>query len=230
MLRLWLHCSYFGSSVGFQLGFVDYADGGITASHLVKGEIDPVLERWFYAQSLHSAKGKLPEKNTFIMAEKYPANEKDSNNLVINLAWETDDRDIYKAICAYFQSKHKDDIVSDMSECLIVDNTEASFGLTVSKEKLTALIGSILQTKHTENEAEYFQIGSVTGQSTTIPNKLRLETIYRNKKYKATEISPGLGLYRIEEETPVFAQKKTLILSVVLVIMICCAIFLWVKR
>lgn len=220
MLRLWLYCSYTGSPVGFQLGFVDYDAKGMEKDILTAGsdKVDPLLKRCFFAQGVHGAEGCVPEKNIYILVKKLPIGEVNDRKLNVNLAWETDNTDLFKRLKAYFHDGKDEDIFSSVSNFLILDESETEFGFYFDRSKLWKWKESIINTSPREDGLKGFRIKANIGQSNTLPSKLRLEKIYPDKGY---QVKPIEGNWYSLEQRPLSANvKKKIILLIVLAIVL----------
>ncbi len=199
MLRLWLYCSYTGSPVGFQLGFVDFDAKEMEKDTLTFGEdeADPLLKRCFFTQGVHGAEGRVPEKNIYILVKKLPVENGDGVNLNVNFAWETNNLEWFQCIHTYFRGKEDKEIFSKISTCLIADESEIEFGFHFDRSKLCAWKNSIIDTPPNEECFKGFKIRANMGQSNTLSGKLRLEKIYPNKGY---QVKPIVGdWYSIEQ-------------------------------
>ncbi|MBR0281878.1 MAG: hypothetical protein IJQ81_09830 [Oscillibacter sp.] len=242
-MKVWFYCSYSGSPVGFQLGYVDTESLSEGENRLVAGTPHPLLNRCLSYQGVKEAFGKIPATNSYVAVR--PISRLEGDRVYLNFAFETDSAIEFASIVQYMDTyrTHDRDLFDIMLPTVIEDTRDSSFGIHVNGRELQKVIRGMLQPPASAPwKGEFYVRTKDPEQGEALAENLRLAKIYRDaapavlpdteRESTWSVIREKGELARIEQEgvSSPFPGRKAVIIAVAVLFLILIAFMILMNR
>ena len=180
-MKVWFYCSYSGSPVGFQLGYVDTESLSEAENHLVAGTPNPLLNRCLSYQGVKEAFGKIPGTTSYVAVR--PVSRREDDRVYLNFAFETDDATEFASVVRYMDKyRERDrDLFDIMLPTVIEDVRDSSFGIHVNGRELQKVIKAMRQSPASVAwTGEFYVCTKDPEQGRELAENLRLAKIYHD--------------------------------------------------
>ena len=198
-MRVWFYCSYSGSPVGFQLGFVD-ADR--LSETLREGAPPRLLDRCLSYQGVREAFGEIPSSSERhdaprVWAAVRPISRREEDTAYLNFAFETEDKDEFRHILGFLEQYRDRDaaLYQKMRPLIREERGDSAFGIRVNTAELEKVLKEVRGAAAggaLKNGDGFCVRTHNAAQGKALRENLRLDRIYPEIHYDFQPV-PALG-------------------------------------
>ncbi len=211
-MKIWIYCSYEGSPVGFQLGYVEsdqLPESGVV--QLKPDSTGSLINRLFSYQGVLEAYGKAPESNTYVAIR--PIAREPGDTSYLNFAFETEDEIEASCIESFLKSyRNRDrDLYHLLLPAVVENQQDYKFGLCIDAQVMIKVVKEIRNAgmgAPVSNRLYVRTRNAVEGEE--LPTKLHLSSVYggRLSSIPAPEIGENWFKLACDLQTYVPNEKK----------------------